>query len=122
MKKLTGATVIVSMMVFLLICGNLYAAETSTDLLETFSKHAEGIHEGLDGMCEIYGEALEEGKLDKSALSNVIKKIRENAVKIVALGKKHKKEFRIVHRWIGRFAILSFLVTVFFGLFAAGVL
>ena len=37
-------------------------------------------------------------------------------------GKKHKKEFRLVHRWTGRFAILSFLVTIFFGLFAAGVL
>lgn len=37
-------------------------------------------------------------------------------------GKKAKKQLRLVHRWTGRFAILAFLVTIFFGLFAAGVL
>ena len=35
--------------------------------------------------------------------------------------KKNKKEFRIIHRWIGRVGILAWLVTIVFGLFAAGV-
>ena len=36
--------------------------------------------------------------------------------------KKHKKELRIVHRWIGRTAIVAWLVTILFGLFVAGIL
>jgi uncharacterized membrane protein YfcA len=36
--------------------------------------------------------------------------------------KKHKKELRIIHRWIGRTGILAWLVTILFGLFAAGIL
>ncbi len=36
--------------------------------------------------------------------------------------KKHKKELRMMHRWIGRAAILAWLVTIFFGLSAAGIL
>ena len=36
-------------------------------------------------------------------------------------GTKHKKETRIMHRWIGRLTIVSFLTTIVFGLFAAGV-
>lgn len=37
-------------------------------------------------------------------------------------GKKAKKQLRTTHRWIGRIAILAFLVTIFLGLFPAGVL
>lgn len=33
--------------------------------------------------------------------------------------KNHKKELRIMHRWIGRFTILSFLTTVVFGIIVA---
>ena len=36
--------------------------------------------------------------------------------------KKHKKELRVIHRWIGRAGILAWLVTILFGLFAAGIL
>ncbi len=31
--------------------------------------------------------------------------------------KKHKKEFRIIHRWLGRIAILAWLYTIVLGLF-----
>lgn len=45
---------------------------------------------------------------------------------VVAYGflkrKKHKKELRVMHRWIGRFTILAWLVTILFGFFAAGIL
>ena len=44
---------------------------------------------------------------------------------VVAYGflkrKKHKKELRILHRWIGRLTITGFLVTIVFGLFQAGI-
>lgn len=36
-------------------------------------------------------------------------------------GKKNKKQKRILHRWIGRMTIISWLVTILLGLFAAGV-
>ncbi|MBT3273681.1 MAG: hypothetical protein HN368_11030 [Spirochaetales bacterium] len=45
---------------------------------------------------------------------------------VVAYGflkrKNHKKELRTLHRWIGRLAILGWLTTIAFGLFAAGIL
>jgi uncharacterized membrane protein YozB (DUF420 family) len=31
--------------------------------------------------------------------------------------KKHKKEFRITHRWLGRITIVAWLITIAFGLF-----
>jgi hypothetical protein len=37
-------------------------------------------------------------------------------------GKKYKNQARIIHRWTGRFTILSFLATIILGLFTAGIL
>ena len=37
-------------------------------------------------------------------------------------GKKHKKQKRILHRWVGRATIVAWLTTIVFGLFAAGIL
>lgn len=37
-------------------------------------------------------------------------------------GKKYKNQTRIIHRWTGRFTILSFLTTIILGLFTAGIL
>lgn len=95
MKKMVKvlAVVIVLLLVSLLVGSNLYA-ESNGELLETFTKEVEGIHQGIEDVSKVIGEALAKNEFQESALINAINGIQERAAALAELGKKYNQQWQ----------------------------
>lgn len=95
MKKIVKvlAVTIVSFLVSLSLSGNLQA-ESTDELLELFSSEVEGIHQDIEDIAEVIGEALEKNEFQEFALINATNRIKERANTLVELGKKYDQEWQ----------------------------